>query len=683
MCIHPITTTGLLFSVLATQTLASDRLSSSAPESAPDVEEVLVQGRTSDYSVITENAQKIVDVPGSFGDPLMAVFSLPGVLNGVDGGAPAVRGSSPSDNVYLVDGAPTGYVFHTFSTSVFNENIIQDFELFSAGFGPRYGNAIGGVFDIKLRDPREQLLGTTLDVSLLRAGIFTEGALSESGAFYLSARSSVLHYFYDAEAAEEEDGIKIQDAPQDTDYQFKYQYRIGDEHKVTLSANGATDRAAAEFTENSVEVMEDPDFAGDAKIKNRFNNQSLRWQYDWHLGALLDVQIGHYENNADTFWSDDKYFFELEKDDSYVLVDYFHAMGASHRVSLGAQSHASDYNYTGRFINYVCTEFEPDCALRRGELLNIREPLTVKEHQAYINDHWQITDRFILDLGIHGHYNDFTEESFAHPRVAAAWEFVDNWTLNGSGGRYDRLPDIDKIFPLFGNPNLKSPTSEHYTLGVRQELANGWSWSITPYYKTMDQLPLASDLDDVGAPPYTNNTEGKAYGVDMFINKDRINRWYGWLAISASQSNRTNKLTGIERNYYLDTPWVLNTVVNYQLTDNWNIGSRFTAQSGRAITPIIGIQANPNFKDNLLPVYGEAYTDNLPIYARFDLRAERQMHLFGIPGRYTLDVLNLLNRQNVSDRRLDYSRSKETGQLYLEDTVDMGIVLSAGLTLNF
>ena len=87
------------------------------------VEETLVQGRKSDYSIITENAQKIIDVPGSLGDPLMAVFSLPGVLSEGEGGAPAVRGSSPSDNLYRVDGAPAGYVFHAFSTSIFNENI--------------------------------------------------------------------------------------------------------------------------------------------------------------------------------------------------------------------------------------------------------------------------------------------------------------------------------------------------------------------------------------------------------------------------------------------------------------------------------------------------------------------------------------------------------------------------------
>lgn len=45
----------------------------------PAIEEMVVLGQKSNYLVITENAQKNIDVPGSFGDTLMAVFSLPGI----------------------------------------------------------------------------------------------------------------------------------------------------------------------------------------------------------------------------------------------------------------------------------------------------------------------------------------------------------------------------------------------------------------------------------------------------------------------------------------------------------------------------------------------------------------------------------------------------------------------------
>jgi hypothetical protein len=680
-----ITVSGLMFSLLATPAMAEDSVSTYKPVADDSaVEEMMVQGRKSDYSVITENAQKIIDVPGSLGDPLMAVFSLPGVLSeGDGGGAPAVRGSSPSDNRYLVDGAPAAYVFHAFSTSIFNENIIQDFELFSAGFGPRYSNAIGGIFDITLRDPKAQEIHTRVDASILRAGVFVEGEITENSAFYLSGRTSLLQYFFNGDELEEEEGIKVQDAPEDTDYQFKYQYRLGDDHKFTLSANGASDLAAAEFTEFSTEVLEDPDFAGDAKIKNTFNNQNLRWQFAAGEGQELDVQIGHYQKNDDTFWGGEKYFFDFTAEDIYALANYSFVLGKSHSISLGAETHNTEYSYDARFINYVCTEFDPDCELRRGELIVAEDVVTIKEHSAYVNDHWAITDTLALDLGIQTHYNDFTEETFTHPRMAVAWEFIDNWTLSSSAGSYNRLPDIDKTFPQIGNTDLQSPTSNHYTLGIKQELANEWSWSVTTYYKTMDDLPLASDVNDSDQPFYTNNVEGEAYGVDLFINKGLTDRWYGWLAISASRSTRTNKLTDIERDYYLDTPLVVNWVMNYQLNDLWTVGTRLTAQSGRAITPIIGIQPNPYFENRILPVYGEPYSENLPVYARLDLRFKREMTLWGYSGTYNIDILNALNRHNVTDRNLDYKRTQSPQDFKLEDEVGMGIIPAVGMSLIF
>lgn len=675
-----------LLPLLALTAQAQQAAPHGEPRAAVDVavDEVLVRGRQSDYSVITENAQKIVDVPGSLGDPLMAVFSLPGVLSeGDGGGAPAVRGSSPSDNRYLVDGAPAGYVFHAFSTSIFNENIIQDFQLFSAGFGPQYSNAIGGIFDIKLRDPKQQDFSTKVDLSFLRAGVFTEGQVSENSALYLSARASLLQYFFDKDEAEKEDGIRVQDAPEDTDYQFKYQYRLGDNHRLTLSANGASDLAAAEFTERSTEALEEPDFVGSAKIDNTFHNQSLRWQFAGEQGSALDAQIGHYENTQDTFWGGDKYFFDMKIADVYALANYSRAIGARHTLSVGAEHHATEYSYDARFINYVCTEFDPDCELRRGELVVAEDLVRIKETSVYLNDHWLVGNNVALDLGVQSHYNDYTRETFTHPRLALSWEFIDNWTLTSSAGSYNRLPDIDKTFPLIGNTELDSPTSEHFTLGIKQELANEWSWSVTTYYKTMDDLPLASDINDNSKPLYTNNVDGEAYGVDLFISKERTDRWYGWLAISASHSSRTNKLTQVQRDYYLDTPLVLNWVMNYQLNDRWNMGARFTAQSGRAHTPIVGVQKNPWFENRILPVYGEPYSDRLPVYTRLDLRFQREMTLWGYPGTYNIDILNALNRRNVTERNLDYRRTTSLQDFKLEDEVGLGIIPAVGMSLTF
>lgn len=655
------------------------------PSAKENIEEVVViSRRESDYSLITERAQKIMDVPGSLGDPLMAAFSLPGVLSKDEMGSPAIRGSSPSDNRYMVDGAPAGYVFHSFSTSIFNENIIQDFELYAAGFGPRYSNAIGGVFDIQLRDPKHQRFTTKLDLGVLRAGVFFEGEATENSAFYLSARTSMSQYLIDDKTKndiEKEDGIRVQSIPQDTDYQFKYVYDMGEGQHIKISANGATDLVEAELMEVSNMVLERPDLAGNAKLKTKFDNAVIRWQAEKSNGTALGIQLGHYVNDNNTHWGSNNYLFNLKNSDTYAIAHYDFIIADNHNISLGSELHQLNYRYNARFINYVCTETDADCLFRRGELVDANDQIKVNEAMLYANDHWNISEDFSFDVGVQAHYNNLTKETFTNPRFSTAWNFIDNFTLSSSIGAYNRLPEIDKVFPVIGNPNLKSPTSNHFTLGLKHNMDNGWSWSVTGYYKTMDDLPLAMGANQT--PNYTNNIEGDAYGMDVFINKELTHRWYGWLAISASKSLRTNKLTGIENNYYLDTPVVVNWVMNYKLTDKWTMGTRVAAQTGRAVTPIIGAQKNPYYANHILPVYGEAFTENLPTYTRVDLRFKRDANFWGYSGTYNIDILNAFNTRNVTDRTLDYKRTTSPQDYKLEDEVGLGIIPAIGMSITF
>lgn len=197
----------------------------SATQAAQDdetLEEVTVSSRRiTRTSEPTAQTMKLLNVPGGFGDPLQAIYSLPGVVPTEEaGGAPAVRGSGPDDNAFIVDFLPASYIFHDFGHSIFNENLIRDFGLKAAGFGSRYGRATGAVFDVSLRDPRVQPLTTTIDASMLRAGALLEGGVGETQSFYFAARASVLDKLLDAADYEpdEEDDLSFDQFPKDHDY---------------------------------------------------------------------------------------------------------------------------------------------------------------------------------------------------------------------------------------------------------------------------------------------------------------------------------------------------------------------------------------------------------------------------------------------------------------------------------
>ena len=177
-------TATLALALLNQSVYANEAPPKSKNNNAPLEETLVIGDRKGDFTIITENAQKLVDVPGALGDPLSAIFSLPGVVPSGNGGGPAVRGSSPADNLYRVDFLPAGYVFHNFSASIFSEYILQDFQLYASGFGPSFSNVTGAAFDITLRAPKNQDIWGTVDISLLRSGIFLKSGVTGNSAFY-------------------------------------------------------------------------------------------------------------------------------------------------------------------------------------------------------------------------------------------------------------------------------------------------------------------------------------------------------------------------------------------------------------------------------------------------------------------------------------------------------------------
>lgn len=149
------------------------------------------------------------------------------------------------------------------------------------------------------------------------------------------------------------------------------------------------------------------------------------------------------------------------------------------------------------------------------------------------------------------------------------------------------------------------------------------------------------------AQRYSNDASGKAYGAELLINKNLTDKFFGWLALSLSQTERRNERTGQSRDFDYDKPIILNWVTNFQPSERWLFGLKWSLQSGALYTPIIDLRSNTNNPDVLEPVYGELNSERLPFYHRLDLRAEYTRPTgYGMWNLF-VDVLNAYNSRNV------------------------------------
>jgi len=683
-------------SVAVLSVLTTISINVAAQEVDEKIERIKVTYKRSNItSLITEDAEKLVNMPGAMGDPLQAVFALPGVV--AAGGSmsdPAVRGSSPDDNMFEVDFMPAGYIFHDFGGSIFNRHLIQDFQLISAGYGTGFSNATGAVFDVTLRSPKHQDIMTTIDFSLFNTGFFIEGEATPNSAFYLSGRKSNLPLFFSTGEEETDDdgeltGITLNSPPDDYDVQGKYTWDINADNVLSLSFTKAHDSVAASFNQRAEIALKSPEFQGDAKFSRSFNSQNLVWDhYSDHyqlkvgLGVLNSKEVLSYGSKPD---QNGGYFIDENSTQYTYKTRLSYEINDSNQLIVDAAYFDLTSNFDYDTFQYICTDSDPDCDINKREPIAGTIKADLDSYFVGVNYVTNLTEKVQAELGVQWQHDKYSDETFVQPRLALNYFVSDDSTISLKYGGYNRQQDLGDILPDVGNPLLKSQTAKHTTLGFSQELSNEWSWSVEGYYKSMDDLPLAlSESQPDAELLYSNDETGTAYGVDFLLNKNKTDKWYGWMSLSYAKTERTNERTGVTRDYYADTPIVFNTVYQYQFSNRWSGGFNFTARSGQAYTPIVGVRENPDYDDRYLPVYGEAFSKRHDLYHRLDIRFERQTDFFGLDAKLVFEVMNALGTENISSIDLEYAKVHSTDDLFIEeDDDDFGMRPSIGFSVTF
>ncbi len=675
----------VIFSLYASPALSFEQIEQEKTDNQAERIEVIGR-RNQANSEMSEETEQLMSVAGVGNDPLSAVYSLPGIVYaGGDTGSPAVRGSSPDDNAFYIDDMPAGYIFHLFGDSIFNENLIRDFSLYPAAFGSEYGNATGGVFDVKLRDPRHQDIETTVDLSMLKSGVMVEGSVSENSAFYLSYRRSQIHLFLPED--EEDEGYTIFKAPISDDYQAKYQWLLGDAHKLTFSASGAGDTGGVNISEKSEEGRIDPDSIGDLKIATRFDNQNISWQYYGDDHKMMHLVLGHNVTQTDEKFGDGQ-FVNVDEESYNLRFFYQLAWLEDHKLGFGVDYSKTEVDYSFDIIPYYCTEFDSDCRQHKGERIQDSTSLTDQNIAVYLDETWDINNDWQLILGVRGERNDYTEQSFIHPRFTLNWLASDNLTIKAKAGTYSRFPDVATALKKLGNPKIKSPKATHYSLGVEYDINDLWFTSIDLYQKTLSDLPRSTDELTINQLTgedlhYTADTSGTAHGIEWLVRRERQNGWFGWASLSWSESDRTDDLTNITSDYYLDTPLVANVVANYELNEHWDFGLRFTLRSGAKYTPITGLRDNPDYDDHYLANYGEVNSKTLPVYHRLDLEANYKTRYWGYDAQWTFAVINAMAQKNVSGYYYEPKDNDSPTQFTVSGEEDIGMFPYIGLKMSF
>jgi hypothetical protein len=586
---------------------------------------VTVQGETAPESGVPRAREARV-VPGTFGDGLRAVETLPGIAPTASG-LPYlyVRGAPPANSGYFIDGIPVPLLFHVGpGPSILAPGLVDHVEFFPGSPPARYGGYLGGVIAAETREPspvrRIEYGARTFDANaLVEAPVGTDTTVLASG------RYGYPNLLLDA--------IRSNVSLDYWDYAARVSHRLGSRDTLSVLAFGANDQLHDEAQERDL-------FAAavhriDLRYDRRLDDGSVRLATTMGYDVTGQGVPGR-AVNQEVRSLGPSLRFEWAKRVEEAL---------SFRTGFRASSQQADYG-----VN-VGDHHDADA-------------------NAYLDVSARPTPRLELSPGVRFGVYKAGEETLAaaDPRLAIGYDVSDalRWVVIGSVAHQPPtyvvpVPGLD--FDVEGGLQRTAQVS----LGSELTLPSRIFVSLTGFYGLIDNATdYVSGCGRRVPCSLVDRVSGRTYGVEILVKRPITNRFSGWLSYTLSRAERT--FEGYEYLSPFDRTQAFSGVGTYNFGSGFRAGFRATYYSGRPEVPVL--EAEELGGAAFAFRRGEVAQHRLPDFYRLDLRAEKTW-LLGDSGAWislVVEVFNATLTKEAYNWRCDFAgncRAHEVGPIAL------------------
>ncbi len=621
---------------------------------------------------------ELKSVPGTFGDPVRGLQTLPGVARpNVAEGSLVVRGAEGLNTGYYVDGMPVPYMFHTLvGRSVIPAGFIDDIEFFPGGMPSRYGEVTQAAVNVRTDTEPVGRTKSMVGLNVLDGSLAIEHRLSDKVTIRAAGRYSWMHalIWSGSMIAVMRAGGESYEAgyfsPKYADLFADARWEASPQDSVSLLFIRSRDRLIlrqGRYDEDGDGEPDPPDweqwdlpYDPEAYIDNGFTRARLRWDHD---GEQRDystwVALGQESQTnllgAAFLSREGPYRGRVTGTSLIVRRDEVFDLGGQNRLVYGGQ-------LTLRPV--VAEDFQGVWADPEADI-----PTTTDDQvSAGLWIEPQIrTERFYLAPGVRGSAYVWNGQTAIQPepRLSMRYDLNEDWLLKGAIGRYTQMPPVERYAQGIGNPDLPLMKAWQASLGAEGPLPGSWSMDASVYGAVMNDLivrNLRSDIyQDEGVAyselrPEFLSVMGYAYGLEGLLRmQPGQRRYWGWVSITLGRAIRVDKGLGTFSGDY-DQPLSFQVLGAYDLSDKWEISSRAQFTSGQPHTPLYGVYVP---EDAFYTEYrGEINSDRYPAYFRWDLRIQRTWQARRVDWVWFLDVYNVTWRKNAFAAAYDFDYSE-------------------------
>ncbi len=619
--------------------------------------ETTITDRANRNDVVVRSLGKedFLTMPGANGDPVKAVQNLPGVARTGFSSNIIIQGSAPQDTQYLIDDLNVPLVFHFGGlTSVVMPEEIDSVDYYSAGFGPEYSRAMGGIIGLHTKSPATDRMKGLAFIDTMKSGAMLEGPINDHSSYLVSGRYSYLGFVL-AAALKGNDQVDLTVAPSFYDVSGIYLNHLGPNDDFKFTTITSHDELKFVFKQP---VKTDPSIRGDFDNETSFVRFIPQWTHKFSEDAQSKVAMGL---GRDWFMVDfGSNFFQLATYNADLKADLEEKYSKSWVSNFGIDTNFVETKYS----------FRLPAATRQGGISN---PISgtstvnadVKRDDIDTGFYFKNTiDLFSADNKImpslRFDYFSQTHQFLMAPRLADRYALSESLAIKGATGIYYQPPQAQEVDTTYGNPNLSAPYAYHLALGVekdfKQNNPSGFNLTAGPFYRDFRNLVIQSSaVNSDGSPQrYSNQGTGTAYGVEALL-KWQTKGMSSFISYTISKSTRTQPIYGTSLFQY-DQTHNFNWVASLD-SGNWKYSGRLRYVTGDPNTPVTGAVFDSD-NDVYDPSRGPLYSSRVGAFFSLDIRIDKKwIYDTWILSAY-LDVENTTNNKNPESVTYSYNYSQ-------------------------
>lgn len=637
---------------------------------------------------------------GSRQDPARMAQNFAGVQGTNDSRNDIViRGNSPAGLLWRLDDIdiPNPSHFAVAGSaggpqSIINNKYLANSEFYTGAFPANYGNALGGVFDLKMRNGNNEKHERTFQLGVLGTELALEGPLSKkSGATYLiSYRYSTLALFGSVNFK-----LGTSAIPNYQDIGVRLNFPTKKAGVFSFSGIGGLSKIAIKLSD----VSERP--------KELYGDQNRDQYFSTNMGVGILSNV--YAFNSTTVMKTSLAFsiqdissnhFLVLRNKNFVpndtlpkILDYsFLEKKSTLAWYIKSKINARNSVKAGFFVHRFDVDFYDDAKVSAlydtvaqsilDKPFKNREDIRTSFYliQPYITYVHKFNEKLSINTGIHGQVLTLNNRYTVEPRASLRYQVKPKQVLSLAYGLHSQMqstylyfavPDtlvrnaarIPNTNRVLDNEGLDFSKSQHAVLGYDFFLNKYFKLKTEVYYQYLWNVPVYAVPSSISVlnrgatfnrffPLYTmqNTGTGENYGVELTLEKLFHKHYYFMVNGSLFESKYTGSNgrvadTDFNGNYIVNFLGGLEYGIGKDKKNVLSLGTKITYSGGKRYSPV-NIAASNAVMD-VVPQDDQVNTLQFNPYNRVDFRIAYKINGKKSGVEIVLDLVNIFNTRNV------------------------------------